>query len=296
MADIGNFFERTGLPTYAQTLVQNLANSGTDAARIEAEVRGREDLYRNLYQNFVGRAPTEEEMGQLFTNVAPSSGFATDVNFTQELRDRTASYISDSFRNQAELQSELELQNQVGQAQTLADQFRQQGEQSLTGVEAELKRFTEDVFERVRPNLMTSLAAQGLLNTGGLNQAISGTLGDLTRERENFLMNKRLENEQTANQIAFAGAQAPLAFQQAQSLNRVPSLAALGTQAIGANYNRDILNRQFQHNANMLNMKNRFNSGPGFLSQLGQYAATRAVDAGINGLQQAASGGLGGAR
>jgi len=208
------------------------------------------DQFAALFKNYVGRDPDGTEVDQFFGSVVAPQGKFEDQ---QKLRDRTATFVGDTFKQAAEDQSLNELKAQQGQANDLASLFRKQSNDTLATYESGLMGFTQKLMERVRPNLITSLQAQGLLNTGGLNQALAGQESDFANNASQQVNDLRLQQNQQADAIAFGGASAPLAYQQAQSLNRVPNLMQAGQQGLMNAYGTQSQSNLFAQQMNYLN-------------------------------------------
>lgn len=193
------------------------------------------DTFSSQFKQLVGRDPNQVEFGRFWNEVVvPQGNFLGGGSNPgmQELQDRTGSFVSSNFQRAAEEQAALELQGQQAEANRLSDLFRTQGNTAIDGYQSSLLDFTNKLIERVRPNLMLSLQSQGLLNTGGLNQAIAGQQSDLSRDAAQQVADLRLQNENQANEISFGAAAAPYEFQKAMAMNRVPQLQSQGQSAI----------------------------------------------------------------
>lgn len=273
MAVTRDYLVAQGLPTYTERAATALEQAGADPNRIVNELKYRQSLFSDLFRNLVGRDPSDTEAGQMFDSVAPGQGLATHDAYTQsQLRDITGQFINDRFQRQAEEQARLELEGQKVEATRLSDLFRQQGNTTATTLEGQLQDFVQRTFEKVRPNLITSLQAQGLLNTGGLNQALSGSLQDLSSEAQDQVNQYRLGVEDQANQIKFGGEAAPYQFQQAQAMNRLPYLQSMGQSAIDRMFQQRLTDQNFQNQLALQTNAARLQRSmqPSFLRTMGQ--------------------------
>ena len=279
-ADFGAFF---GPAWSAYTDLQKRSNAyNPEVAARDLQSYG--DQFKSQFSQLVGRAPLDGEISNFYkTVVAPQGSFpGGGYAGPQELSDRTQDFIGKNYQREAEAQAESELVAQQGEANKLADLFRTQGKAAIGGYENSLMDFAQKLFERVRPNLMTSLQAQGLLNTGGLNQALAGEQGDIARDAGQQVADLTLQNENAANAISYGGAAAPYEFAKGNILNRIPNLMASGQGAL----QRGFANRQQEMSyLNQLSLQNnsqRFQSGmqPSFLRTLGQNLAASAGQAG----------------
>lgn len=227
--------------------------------------------FNTLFENLVGRAPTQDEMNRYVTDfVIPNTNNIAQPNsqFRQTIRDQLGQFVGDNFQRAAQQNVEQQLQSQTGEANRLADLFRTQGRQAINDTEQSLLDYQQKLFDKLRPNLLTSLQAQGLLNTGGLNEAVAGAQEDLATEGSNYLRDARLQNEQQANAIAFSGAEAPYQFRVGQIMNQVPQLQAQAQQASDRGFQTFLQNLQYQQQLGLLQAQKQ--QQPSFLKSLGQ--------------------------
>jgi hypothetical protein len=196
-------------------------------------------VFVNNFRDLVGRDPTPQEADQFYLNVvAPQGSFPGGAYpGLQELSDRTKSFISDTFKPQAEEVANQKIIDQKSVASRLADVFITQGNKALSDTEDQLQDYQSRLFEKLRPQLMTSLQAQGLLNTGALNDAFAGAAKDLSDASQQYLIDQKLQNENQANAIAFGGESAPYQFNQSSILNSVPNLMNAGQSALDRAFN-----------------------------------------------------------
>jgi hypothetical protein len=275
------------LPTYAETSAAQMSGAGVEGGRLVQEINSRQSLFRDLYKQLVGSDPGDAEYRTFFDQVAPNAGLAThDAGTQQQLRDITSQHVADRYQDRAEQRGLAELQNQQGEAMRLSDLYRNQGRQAISDTESRLMDFQTRLFEKLRPQLMTSLQAQGLLNTGGLNEAFAGQAKDLAAESSNQLSGAYLENEQAANQIAFGGASAPYEYQRQQALSRIPYLQQQAESALGRTQQTNMANLQYQHQLGLLDRQQQLaaSNQPSFLKQLGGQVLGNVVSSFIPGV------------
>lgn len=279
----GNFVEYNPSSPYGQTqgfldaLGKNLylqSGSGQfDPGKAEQELTGYAGTFSKLFRQLVGRDPNVEETGQFYQTVVAPQGSFPGGGFAgmQELQDRTKSFVADNFQRTAEEQALLELQNQQGQANQLSQMFRTQGRQAISDTESRLQDYQTRLFEKLRPQLLTSLQTQGLLNTGGLNEAFAGAAKDLASESSNYLSDAYLQNEQAANAIAFGGASAPYELARQQAMNRVGYMQGQGESALNRAFQTRSQEMDFNNKLRLLQEQNRLQAEnqPSFLKQLG---------------------------
>jgi hypothetical protein len=230
------------------------------------------DRFAAQFQQLVGRAPTDQEAGQLFSQVVTpaiqKNGRAFDLN---DVADRSRSAIPDLFGTQIEQKATQDLQNQQGEANRLGDLFQQQGQGAINNVQQSLLDYQSRLFERIRPNLITSLQSQGLLNTGGMNEALAGQQADLAAEGSRQIADLGYQNEQAANAIRFGGAAAPYEYQKAQILNRVPQMQAQANNSMNQLFQQRFADQQFQNQMALLNRQGQLQQrqNGGFFQQMG---------------------------
>jgi hypothetical protein len=254
-------------------------NSGWNTGHVDPEsvkqLEGATSTFSNLFRQLVGRDPNETEVGQLYQQV-----YADPRKFGESFGQGTTNdwlrdFVGTNFQRAAEDQTKVELQNQQVEANRLADLFRTQGNTTAGTLEGQLSDFVQRTFEKVRPNLITSLQAQGLLNSGGLNQSLAGQAGDLTKNAQDIVADYRLQNEQQANEIAFGGASAPYQFQQMMAMNRIPNLQQQSQDAITRGFQSQMQQNAYQNQLGLLAAQRNATKSlqPSFLRTLGQSTA-----------------------
>lgn len=246
-----------------------------DAAHADINGGGQNALnqamgqFASLFRQLVGRDPDENEANQFATGtLVPNAqvGAHESIGF-DDFRDRTTQFINDNFQRTAEEQAAQDLQNQQAEAGRLAEMFRTQGRQALNDTESQLMDYQSRLFEKLRPQLMTSLQSQGLLNSGALNEAFAGQAKDLSDASQQFLMQQKLDMENQANQIAFGGASAPYEYQRGMIFNRVPYLQAQGEAALNRGFQQRQDEMAFNRQLQLMNMQRQ--KQPSLLKQVG---------------------------
>lgn len=247
-----------------------MEGAGQGRARMQQAV----DQFNSLFKNFVGRAPGQAEMDQFINGILSDPQWlqvgAHESRAMADLRDPTTQFISDTFQRTAEDQARQELEGQQGEAMRLSELFRTQGRTSISELEKSLLDFQSRLMERLRPQMITSLQTQGLLNTGALPESLAGAAQDLSDEATMELMNKRFQNEQAANEIAFSGAAAPLEFSRANAMGRTANLAGAGTSALERAYQQRMNELAMNNQLRLADLQGR-NRNPSLLKQMGGY-------------------------
>lgn len=276
------YADLSGFQAAYQPIWQQTVDLNSDSAQNRQIIAGRlgavGDEFKNLFTNLVGRAPTNDELNQFFKESASqvvtnsANGLGRSEQDPTGVRNQVAQYVGDTFQKQAQDYATQQLQDQQGQANSLADLFRTQGNAAISSTEQSLLDYQSKLFDRLRPNLITSLQSQGLLNTGGMNEAIAGVQGDLANNASNYIAGLKLQNEQGANQIAFGGASAPYYYKQNLIASQPGQLQAAAQNALGANNQTFMSNLDYQHQLGMIQarMKAQQELQPSFLRTMGQ--------------------------
>lgn len=247
-----------------------------DAKNYTGLVNSAASQFASQFENLVGRAPTQDETNKFYTNfIIPHSndiGSSYGSTFNQQIDSNINQFVGENYQKAAQDYATQQLQGQQDQANSLADLFRTQGNQAISDTESSLLDYQSQLFDRLRPNLLTSLKAQGLLDTGGLNEALAGQQGDLANSAANYVAQLKLQNDQQANNIAFSGASAPYQYQQSQIMNQPGQLQAAGQNALGITTNTLMDNLNYQHQLGLIQAQTNAQSSlqPSFLRTLGQ--------------------------
>lgn len=268
-----DFLIQNNIPTFTEGAANSLSGAGLDAGRLKQELDYRLNLFKSQFHNLVGRDPSDDENRQMFTQIAPTAGLGTHDQYTQsQLRDITAQYIGDNFSRQAEQQVNQELMGQQAEANRLGDLFTQQGSATADKLSTQLQDFVQRTFEKIRPQLITSAQAQGLLNSGALDMQFAGAAKDLAQSAQDRLGEYKLGVEDQANAIRFGGASAPYQFQQAQAMNRLPNIQAQSQSAMQQLFQQRAQQQNYQNQLSLQNNAANINRGlqPSFLRTLGQ--------------------------
>lgn len=271
----------SGYQSAYQRLAEQQSSLGSNArADLDMRLNQVGSQFSTMFKNLVGRDANETELNQFFTesggNIIYNSPLGRSEADTLNVRNQIGTYVGDTFQGAANDNAEQQLKGQQAEANSLADLFRTQGRQAISDTESGLLDYQQRLFERLRPNLITSLQAQGLLNTGALSQSIAGAQGDLATAAQGQLLDMRYQNEQGANAIAYGGASAPYMFKQQQIMNQPSMFQQSGADALNRAFQTYTQNLDFQQRSAMMNQQASLQRGmqPSFLQTLGQSAAT----------------------
>jgi hypothetical protein len=279
---MANDFSQLG--AYQDNYKQIKGNTGAGGfvwndANTSSKLNEYGNTFTNLFQSLVGRAPSNDELNQIYGSVLPevlNSSGGLQHTTGQQLGDITKNYIGDNFQKAAQDQAVQELQGQQNQATQLADLFRQQGNTTASSLEGQLQDFVQRTFEKVRPQMITSLQAQGLLNTGAVDQAMAGKLSDLTSAAKDQVFDYRLNNENQANAIQFGGASAPYEYQKALTMGRPDQLLQQAQGGLSRLFQTAQQQQAFAQQVALQNNLAHQQAGlqPSFLRTLGQSTAS----------------------
>lgn len=262
-------------PYIKATYAVNSNMSGGLEPRLASQLQNYGQQFKTFFENYVGRTPTQDEASQFFKQgVQPNLAQITTPgsNISENFGDFTKQFIADNYLRAAQDYAAQQLQSQQDEANRLSGVFRNQGRQAISDTEARLKEYQTGLFEKLRPQLLTSLQAQGLLNTGGLNEAFGGAAKALANETSNYLTDANLQNEMAANQIAFSGASAPYEFARNAIISRPDFLQTQGQAALNRNHNNFLKSLDFRNQIALQNNAARLQADmqPGLLGRLGQ--------------------------
>jgi hypothetical protein len=239
-------------------------------ANQELETAG--STFATNFRNMVGRDPNAAEASQFFEQMVRPNVHLLEDGKNLELNDAVTSFVSQNYQKQANDYVNQQLQAQQSEASRLGELSRTQGRQAINSTEQSLMDYQNRLFEKLRPQLLTSLQSQGLLNTGGLNEAFAGAAGDLAASSQQYLADANLQNEQAANAIAFSGASAPYQYQQNNLLNQVPQMQQSGQNALNRSFQTYTDNLNFGRQQDLMRLQSKLASDaqPGLLGRLGQ--------------------------
>lgn len=232
--------------------------------------------FQSQFENLVGRPPTSDETSKYVSQfVIPNTNNIGNNVSAFDVNSQTQQFIGQNYQKAAQEYATQQLETQKGQANDLADLFRTKGNAAISDVEQSLLGYQQKLFERLRPNLITSLHSQGLLNTGGMNEALAGQEGDLANEGAKYIADLKYQNDQAANDISFSGEAAPYYYAQGNITNNPATMAAAGQSALANNRGVFMSNLDYMHQLGLVGAQTKAarDSQPSFLRTFGQSAA-----------------------
>lgn len=265
-----------------QTLLQQLSALHSDSGQARQIVQGRlsnaTDQFKSSFYNLVGRDPNSAEINQFLSTSAgniisqSNNGTGRSEADQQSVLNQINQFVGSNFHKAAQDYATEQLQGQQAEAERLAGVYRDQGNTAINATQQSLLDYQSKLFDRLRPNLLTSLKAQGLLDTGGLNEAVAGVQGDLANNASSYIAGLKLQNEQGANNIAFGGASAPYLYKNSTITGAPSYLDAIGNGANAFNNGTYMDNLNYQHQLGLVRAQTDAQDSlqPSFLRTLGQ--------------------------
>lgn len=271
-----------GYDTALNSLFQQLQSLHSDSDQARNDVRGRltnvTSQFVSAFTNMVGREPNQNEINRFLQQSAGSTIANANSGTGRSEADPTGvsnaiqSFIGNNFTKTAQDYAQDQLKQQQQGWLDLANTARTQGTAAINTTQQSLLDYQSKLFDRLRPNLLTSLKAQGLLDTGGLNEAVAGVQGDLANNASNYIAGLTYQNETNANNIALGGQSAPLSYLQSTTTGQPTFLNSLGGTASTFQNNTYMDNLNYQHQLGLVGAQAKAQSDlqPSFLRTLGQ--------------------------
>lgn len=247
---------------------------GVDTAQpTYQQVSGYADNFKNQFKNFVGRDPNPDEYNQFFKFLGQEGPWAQNAQVTAgKIGPEITGLISNNFTRTAqdEAQKQLQTQAQAAVAPGSAFDVWQQGySNSVNDVEKSLQDYQSKLFEKIRPNLITSLQSQGLLNSGALNEAFAGSAKDLADANSQYLASARgAINQDIANQ-KYSLQSAPQTYQFQNTVGLPAQLYQGGQQALQNVWQGTMANIDANNQRNLLDYQNSTQPRSNPLAQYG---------------------------
>lgn len=259
------------------------------------------DQFSNLFKNYIGRTPTEEEFGKYYNQIlrsgksfgtvlTPGAMESMDIN-DADWRNQVVGFINDNFQQEAQDTAKQRLSDLSTEAGTLADSYLEMGRNSLKSIADDLKQYQVSLFDKLRPQLNMAAQAGGFQNSGGQTLQEQGALTDLANEATAYMLPLQTQLNDTANQIRFGGQSAPYSLASSFAGAQPDVLANMGSNSL--NFNNDIYTRNLDTNnaARLMAYQNKLYKDrlPGFGRSLSQSFATKfggnLADIGSDGLR-----------
>jgi hypothetical protein len=255
-----------------RALTDQYRNAGVGIDETQRQIKDFALVFENQFKNFVGRGPTTDEFDQFFRSVVmPAQAWKAPLNQT-ELRQNTSTLLSDFYSGAAEeeaLNKSRRLASEAIAPGSAFDTWQGQYRQSLSDTEKSLADYQTRLFEKLRPQLLTSLQAQGLLNTGALNEAFAGASKDLSDEAQRYIVGARSAAEADIADRRYQIQSSPDNFALQNTFNAVPNLQAAGQNALQNVWGGIMQQKDFDNQMRLLERQSELqrSSRPSALSQ-----------------------------
>lgn len=215
------------------------------------------DQFKNLFTNYVGRAPTADELGKFFKENAGQTITSTNLGRSENdptgVRNNIANYIGDTFQQTANTEATNKLTDLSSQAGGLADQYTTLASQSLSNLSDSLKQYQTSLFDKLRPQLNLAAQASGYQDSGGQTLQEQGALKDLGNQATAYLLPIQKQYQDTANSIRYGGASAPYSLASSMAVSQPNVFAGSGSNALNFNNNVAFGNYDYQHQLQLMN-------------------------------------------
>lgn len=235
------------------------------------QLSGYADNFAQQFKNYVGRDPNSQEYGQFFKTIAQDAPWARNAqDYSQTVKPEITGLLKDYFTRTAQDEAQKTSQTQAVDAiapGSAFDTWQNSYRNSLTDVESSLQDYQSRLFEKLRPQLLTSLKAQGLLDTGALNTAFAGAAKDLTDANTNYMTGARSAVDQDIANRKYELQSAPSNFAMSNTFNTVPNLTQAGTGALNQAFQAYMQDANFRNQRSLLDQQRQSQPSP-----LSQYA------------------------
>lgn len=242
-------YEENRLPTYQQ-------------------MTGYADEFRSQFKNVIGRDPSKEEFGEFFkhlTNDQPWTQIINPNQLSQEVTGLLQNRFSSLAADEAEKRARSKAEAAVAPGSAF-DVWQNAYRNSLSETEKSLSDYQTRLFEKLRPNLLTSLQAQGLLNTGALNEAFAGAAKDLSDESSRYIAQAKGGIEADIANRRYDIMASPGNFGLQTTYSGIPNLYSGGQAALDRAYQGYLTNMNFENQMELMRA-----SRPDRVSPLSQY-------------------------
>lgn len=257
-----------------QSILQSYKAAGKGPADAANDIKSYANTFQQMFNSSVGRDPTASEYNQFLSNVVQNDQpWSKPLDQTQ-LRQETSGLLSQYYQGEAQKVAQQKLQDTANAAVapgSAFDQWQKSYMQSANDLESNLLDYQSRLMEKIRPQLITSLQKQGLLDSGALNQAFAGATSDMTTTAGQLSAAAKAQAAQDiANQRMNVMSQ-PTNYQTQQAFGAVPSLMGTGQNALNQVYqnyaNLNLAGVQNQYANDMYNKQ--MSSQPSLLQQYG---------------------------
>lgn len=228
--------------------------------------------FSNQFNNLTGRDPNANEYNEFFHQVVlPTQPWKAAKPDYKRIADEARDLINNSFSNVAAEESERKLKERAAEAiapGSAFDEWQKAYSSGISDVEKSLQDYQSRLFEKIRPQLLTSLQAQGLLNTGGLNEAFASANKDLSEASQSYLADARMNANKDIASAKYAIQSSPDSYALGNISSTLPYLRSVGESSLQNVWNSISADKYYQNQLALENMRQNTNK-PSLLSQYG---------------------------
>ena len=228
------------------------------------------NTFTSMFTNQVGRPPTQDEYNTFFQQVVTPDSPWTRVEDQAAIGQQTQGLLSNVYSGTAQQEAAKKLQDQATAALAPGSAFdiwQQAYGTNVNNTTKVLQDYQSKLFEKIRPQLLTSLQSQGLLNTGGLNEAMAGVQGDLANTGSMYAAQLQGQAAQDIANQRYAIQSNPSNYQMAATSGNPSMMLGQGQNALQNVWNNYMQNQQFGQQQNLLNQQ--YANQPSLLQQYG---------------------------
>lgn len=255
---------------------QQIGNKGDFSNRVREQITQYANTFSDMFKNKVGRDPTTDDYNAFFREVVQPDqpwGQIAPIDNTK-FQAQTNSTLSDFFSSAAQQEATKKLQDLSAGAVapgSAFDQWQKSYLGSVGGLQQNLIDYQSRLMDKIRPQLITSLKSQGLLDTGGLNEAFAGVTGDLTNTAGQYSAQAQAQAQQDIANTKLGIQQNPTNFQIGNTMQNPSNLMAGGQGALNNIWNSYLSNQNYNQQSNLMGQQNDYNKAnqPSLLQQYG---------------------------
>lgn len=226
--------------------------------------------FAGMFKDKVGRDPTQNEYDQFFQHVVQTDApWTAPADFTKA-GEETKGFLGDFYTKTAQDEAKKKIEDTSNQAVAPGgafDQWQKAYMGSVDTVQNSLTDYQNRLMEKIRPQLLTSLQSQGLLNTGALNEAFAGQAADMASTGSNYVAGLRGQAAQDIANQKYQIQSNPTNYTLNNAYASVPNMVAGGQNALGNIWNSYLSNQNYQQQLGLYNAQQQ--NQPSMLQQYG---------------------------
>lgn len=261
-----------------QNLIKNFSDRGVQFGVDTSQptfnqVSSYAEEFRAQFNNAAGRDPNQQEYDQFFNHLMNEAPWVSSIPASQMQND-VQSLLGTQFSsdiNNAALAGNQAKANAAIAPGSAFDVWKQAVLGNVQNTQQQLQDYQQKLFQKLQPQLLTSLQAKGLLDTGGLNQAFAGAATDLTNANQAYIADLQNQTNQNIANQQYAIQSSPTNTALQTSLSIPSNLTSNGQTALNNAFNQSLqqslLNQQFGNQQNLLNQQ--YANQPSYLQQVG---------------------------